>query len=384
RQQTFAVPVADRPRFVVVDPAMRVVGEVRVKAPGDMLREQLAHAPSGRGRWLAAQALSRTDDPPTIRALAQAIANEREFWGTRAECAAALGKIRASECFEALQQSRQVVHPKVRRAVLDAIGHFRTIEAAEAIKPHALRDDSYLVEGEAARALGRTRQALAFDVLLDLLERPSWFDVVRAGAIDGLAALRDERAIPHLAAAIRYGHPARVRRASALALPKLSADRKTRETLELLLDDGDPLVRIDAVRALGDLGDGKARSALRERLDKEGDARVRRRIREVTRDLGEPKRATEPLRDELEKLQAEHGELKARLAKLEARLGDAAASPSGSGDATKKRGDADPAKKQGEGDVAKAAPPPRAGARPPAAGERVGRKKKRRGKGGGT
>ena len=27
--------------------------------------------------------------------------------------------------------------------------------------------------------------------LVDLLERPSWFDVVRAGAIDGLAALRE-------------------------------------------------------------------------------------------------------------------------------------------------------------------------------------------------
>jgi len=38
------------------------------------------------------------------------------------------------------------------------------------------------------------------------------------------------------------------------------------------------------------------------------------------RDLAEPKRATEPLRDELEKLQGEHSELKARLAKLEARF----------------------------------------------------------------
>ena len=63
----------------------------------------------------------------------------------------------------------------------------------EALKPRALRDESYLVEAEAARALGRTRQAAAFDVLVDLLERPSWADVVRAGAIDGLAALRDER-----------------------------------------------------------------------------------------------------------------------------------------------------------------------------------------------
>ena len=105
-----------------------------------------------------------------------------------------------------------------------------------------------------------------------------------------------------------------------MALPKLASDRKARETIEQLLDDGDPLLRIDAVRALGELGDAKARPALREHLETDLDARVRRRIREVVRDLAEPKRATDSLREEFEKLQTEHQELKARMAKLEAGL----------------------------------------------------------------
>ncbi len=327
KQQTFALPVSTRPPFVVVDEGMRILGEVRVRAPLDMLREQLKKAPTGRGRWLAAQALAKGDDPPTIAALGAALSAETEFWGTRAECAAALGKIRTPECFVWLKGARGIAHAKVRRAVVDALGAFRTIEALEAIKPHALRDDSYLVEGEAARALGRTRQTGAFEVLVDMLERASWFDVVRAGAIDGLATLRDERAVPLLSAGVRYGHPTRVRRASAIALPKIAGDRKTRETLEQLLEDSDPLLRIDAVRALGDLADPKARSALRERLDTDTDARVRRHIREAIRDLAEPKRATEPLRDELDKLQDEHRELKARLVKLEAQIGGTAGEP---------------------------------------------------------
>ncbi|HEY5145469.1 MAG TPA: HEAT repeat domain-containing protein, partial [Polyangiaceae bacterium] len=163
-------------------------------------------------------------------------------------------------------------------------------------------------------------QSASLESLVDLLERPSWFEVVRAGAIDGLAALRDDRALPHLLARVRYGHPQRARRAAILALPKLAGDRRTRETLELLLDDTDPILRIDVVRALGELGDTKARPALRERLEVDLDARVRRRIREILRDLSEPRRATDAVRDDLEKLQTEHADLKVRLAKLEARF----------------------------------------------------------------
>ncbi len=326
RQQSFALPAASRPAFVVVDPDMRVVGEVRVKAPSDMLRAQLAGAPTARGRWLAAQSLARVDDPPTIAALAGVLADEAAFWGLRAECAAALARIRGRASFEALKGLRQTAHPKVRRAVVEALGHFRSTEAMELVKAPALRDDSYLVEAEAARALGRTRQTAAFDVLIDLLERPSWFDVVRVGAIDGLAALRDDRALPHLSARVRYGQPQRARRAAIMSLPKLASDRRTRETLELLLDDPDPILRIDVVRALGEMGDTKARPALRERLEVDLDARVRRRIREVLRDLAEPRRATEAVREELEKLQGEHADLKVRLAKIEARfVGDVAA-----------------------------------------------------------
>jgi aminopeptidase N len=320
RQQSFAIPAPDRPAFVVVDPQTRILGEVRLKAPGDMLREQLSKAPTARGRWLAAQALARIDDPASIQALCRAMADEGQFWGTRAECAAALGLVRARESFEALRDARATKHPKVRRAVLEALGQFKTTDSAEAIRPFALKDESYLVEAEAARALGKTRRVETFDTLVELLDRPSWYDVVRAGAIDGLAALRDERAVPHLSARVRYGHPPRARRAAIMGLPKVATDRKTRDALEQLLEDNDPLLRIEVVRALGELGDVKARPALRDRLEVDLDPRVKRRIREVLRDLVEPRRASEQLREELEKLQGDHADLKTRLAKLEARL----------------------------------------------------------------
>jgi aminopeptidase N len=319
KQETFALACPERPAFVVIDAEMRILGDVKVVVPGDMLRKQLVSAPTARGRWLAAQALAKSDDPVTIAALGDVLDDTDAPWMVRAEAAAALGRIHAKEGFDRLVRALATAHPKVRRAVVDAVGAFKTAAAADALKPIALKDASYLVEGEAARALGRTRQASAFDTLLDVLDRPSWYDVIRAGAIDGLAALRDDRATPHLLARIRYGQPSRARRAAILALPKLSSDRKSRETLEQLLDDADPIVRIDVVRALADVGDAKARGPLRDRLEVDLDARVRRRIREVLRDLGgEGKRALDPLREDFEKLRDEHRDVLARLAKLEA------------------------------------------------------------------
>jgi len=326
RSESFCLPCPKRPLYVVVDPQMRVLGDVKQKLPTDMLRNQLERAKTARGRWLAARALARSDDPTSIASLAARLEDEGEFWGVRVEAAAALGDIRAKECFDVLARATSAKHPKVRRGVMDALGKFRTPAAVEALRPHALKDESYVVEAEAARSLGKTKQPSAFDTLVDVLGRKSWADVLSVGAIDGLAALRDDRAVPHIVARLRYGNPARTRRAAVGALPKLTSDRKGRESLEDLLDDADPMLRLDVARALGELGDAKSRSPLRARLDIDLDPRVRRRLRETLRDLGQHgARGVDHVRDELEKLQGEHADLKVRLGKLEARMGTGSA-----------------------------------------------------------
>ncbi len=322
RVDSFAIPVAQRPAFVVIDPRMRILGDVSAKAPNDMLKKQLEKAPTARGRWLAAYALSKTDDAPTISALSARIADEREFWGVRAAVAEALGGIRGDAAQTALEKGLSAKHPKVRRASAAALGAFKNQRASDALKKKALKDESYLVEGEATRSLGRTKESAGFDTIVEALDRSSWADVVRVGAIDGLAALRDERGAPHVLSRLKYGHPTRARRASVMAVPKLMTDRKGREALEDLLDDSDPYLRIDVARALSEYGDTKARGALHERLGVDLDPRVRRRIREALRDLGgDSKRALDNVREELDKTNNEAHELRARIVQLETRIG---------------------------------------------------------------
>jgi aminopeptidase N len=319
--ETIALPCPERPSFVVVDPDFSVLADLKLEAPFDMLERQLARAATARGRWLAAQALGKRGDSPSLDALGRSLSRETEFWGVRAEAAQALGRTRLTEAFEILKTNVKTQHPKVRRAVVQGLGNFRSNEAAQTLKAVALEDPSYLVESEAARSLGQTRQAAAFDTLIEILDRPSWADVIRVGALDGLAALRDDRAITHVLARTRYGVDSRGRRAAIMALAKLTSDRKYREALEELLDDWNPHVRVDVVRALSEMGDVKARAVLSRQLEREQDGRVRRRIREALHELGArtKERETE-WKDEIDKLKTEQAELAAKVKKLEAAL----------------------------------------------------------------
>jgi aminopeptidase N len=317
---SFAFPMSARPRYVVIDPEQRIVGRLQQKAPSDMLRCQLAEAPTARGRALAADALASRDDPKTIQALGEALRDRRVFWGARAAAAQALGNIRSAEAFEHLRAMLRTRQPKVRRAVVQALGNFKTKEAADLLLRMARDDESILVAAAACRALGTTRQSVAYEALVGLLDRPSWGEVLRAGAIAGLAALRDERGVDALRERTRYGVPNRARRAAIAAIAQLSTSRKTRELLEDLLDEADPHLRVEVAEALGELADPKSRAALRRQLDRDLDGRVRRRIREVLRDLGgRGRRELRRMREELEDLRRQHADLRARLSKLEDR-----------------------------------------------------------------
>lgn len=322
-QDVLTLPLDKRPLHVGFDPEQRVVGKLTFEAPGDMLRHQLAEGSNSVLRWTAADALSKKNDPTTVKNLAEVLAHENEAWMVRVEVARSLGKIRSDAALQALLSSLSTAHPKVRRAIVGALGAFKKPEAANALQGLLDKEASYLVCADAARSLGRTRQHGALETLKSIVDQSSWADVIRAGALDGMAALRDDGAIEPVLKRTRYGIPTRGRRAAVHALATLGDGRKTREQLEDLLEDKDPHFKIDVVSALGTLADAKSRPALRRALDRELDGRVSRRLREALRDLGEgPAQDKKRLNDELESVRDELTELKNRLAKLEARKSD--------------------------------------------------------------
>ncbi len=330
-QQTFYVPCTEQPSHAIFDPGHNVLAAVDAEKSADLWLHQLANATEGVDRVDAAKALAKTGGHKAEAGLVEALNND-EFWAVRAAAATALGKQRTDEARDALIAGLTIDHPKARRAVAAALGQFRNDEtAADAlVKLIEAGDPSYQVEAAACLALGQTRSPAAGKVLRAAMTRESYMDVIRSNCFKGLAAARDESALDVLVEGSRYGGKPHGRRAALDAMAELvsgrtdQAARRTREHVEDLLRDRSFRVQYGAIQALETIGDPAASGSLRDLADRTIDGRLRRRAREVIRDLNDANRHADQLqslRDELDKLRTDLQKLQARTTKLETQQG---------------------------------------------------------------
>jgi aminopeptidase N len=301
---------------VSVDPRGALLATWSFDLPRDWLLDALTHDPRAVVRWRAAHALAKRDEPAVVDALAKCVRSDK-FWGVSFEAAGVLGAMGSQRAFEALSKLVDVPHPKVRRAVVAALGEFKTDAAAQLLARRLQAgDESVLVEAELARSAGRSKKReIVWDALVSALGRESWRDVIRAGAIDGFARLRAREA---LSAAIG------TRRAAVLAMAELGhRDRSVRELLEGLVDLNDPYFTPELFRALVKLGDPAALSTIERAIAQSIDGRVQRHGREAARALRAEGGAPEELkrlREQLEQVEQRARSLEDAMAKLEAKV----------------------------------------------------------------
>ncbi len=327
----FVFELAEEPAFVSIDPAGRVLKTLDFEPGEGQLRARLAGDPEAVGRIDAAKALAKVGTPRAFEALRAALLNDREAPFVRAEIAAALGGTKAEGALDALVEAVAVEPARVRRAVASALGNFRDARAARALDALlAVRGDrSYYVQAAAATALGKTLQPGVDRRLRQVLGRPAHNDVITAGALAGLGALRDIAVLPVLLEHTRWGVHPNARRAAAAALGELApycepAERvRVRERLEELAE-GDPLrVQLTAIDALAKLADPAAIATLDRVRERTLDGRLARSARVAARDIREHADRQADVRNlgtEVEKLRDENQRLKDRMAAVEARL----------------------------------------------------------------
>ncbi len=341
----FEFKLPARPAQVIFDPGDVVLKTIKLDKSRALWRRQLAAGRLAIDRVAAARALADRPDPDAVAALATALRDDRH-WGVRAAAARALGQSRRDDARDQLLATLDDRHPRVRRAVAAALGEMvGDEEAARALAERLRRGDpSYFVEAETALALGRTRSPLALAVLPGLIDRPSFQDVIRSRAIEGLGRCGDERGLALVRDAWRPAAPWFARRAVVAALAELAYGtgmaRAARELIEPRLRDRDFRVRGEAAASLARLGAPEAIPSIRGALAGELDGRTRRRMNDAIRDIETGTRPADEVRqlhDEVARLRGENEKLRERIERVETRLNAPASKPPAGGAPRPKR-----------------------------------------------
>ncbi len=118
----------------------------------------------------------------------------------------------------------------------------------------SLRNRDWIVRMQAAKALGRIRDSRAVEPLIPLLQDP--VKAVREETAAALAAIGDA-AVPSLLAALVHSEWL-MRLHAVEALGKTKSPAAVEPLLSALFNDADTAVKEDAIRALGQIGDGRA------------------------------------------------------------------------------------------------------------------------------
>ncbi|MEH2182454.1 M1 family metallopeptidase [Nostoc sp.] len=339
REQSFYFPLENKPQFISFDVGNNYLKTVALEYPIAELKAQLEFDPDPISRSYAAAALAKKGGLEAIKALSASLKND-PLWGVRVEVAKQLGQINLDQAFDGLIAGLKDKNAYVRRAVVEALTQFKTAESYKAVRGLVQKGDpSYYVEAAASYVIGAIASANLEekpkeDKILKLLksvleEKAGWNEVVRSGAIAGLAEFKtSEAALNLLIEYTKLGVPQPLRLATIRALGKISVGQspvnleRILEKLTELAKETFFLTQIAVASALGQMEILKAAGILRSLAEQTADGRVRRyaeeEISRVQKNIGSEKNLRQ-LREDFDQLKQQNQELRSRLENLEAK-----------------------------------------------------------------
>jgi aminopeptidase N len=339
REQSFYFPLTEKPDFISFDVGNHYLKTVVLEYPIPELKAQLEFDPNPVSRIYAAEALAKKGGLEVVKALSTALKND-PFWGVRVEVAKQLTEIKLDQVFDGLVSGLHDDNPFVRRSVVESLSQIKIHASYKTVKGLVQDGDkSYYVEAAACRSLGTIAAANLDDKpheekVIKLLnsvleERAGWNEVVRSGAISGLAEFKtSENALNLLLEYTKLGVSQALRLSAIRALGKISVGQ-TPANIERILDrlaeiakETFFLTQVAVVTALGQMETPKAIGILQSLADQTPDGRVRRyaeeEIPKVQKNIGNEK-SLKQMREELDQLKKQNQELKSRLENLEAK-----------------------------------------------------------------
>ncbi len=211
-ENAFTFDAATKPKLVNFDYESTLLKEMKFEKSTDELLYQMQNDKDVLGRrWamgeLEKRAANADDKPRVVDALINS-AEKDPFWRIRRAALSFIANIYSPDPLPGVERVAAKLDVNVEQAALRFAKDAQPLIRADAIRllgetkdpKHAgvflasLNDRSYGVIDESAAALGRTKDARAFDALVKLTNTPSWKGRIQTAGLNGLAELGDKRA----------------------------------------------------------------------------------------------------------------------------------------------------------------------------------------------
>ena len=338
KEQALYFPLAQKPSYISFDHGNNYLKQVTLEYGLAELKAGLEFNPDPLAKIQYAEAIAKKGSLEAVKALEKALLAEL-FWGVRLEVAEALASIKLDQAFTALAQGLNDSDARVRKTVIMGLAKTKTQVSLDLIKPILKNGDpSYNVEATAATCIGDLAQVLSNqrppDGVIQLLqttltEKAGWNEVVRSGAIAGLAKIKDsDQALETILLYTAPAIPQPLRLAAIRALGTMGKSQSKPKTeqilnrLEAIARESFFLTQVSVVIALGQIDSSGAIRILQSLSNQTPDGRVKRMADEaVTRvqaAIGSDA-SIKQLREELEEVKKNNQELKSRLEAIEAK-----------------------------------------------------------------
>jgi aminopeptidase N len=265
--QTVTIPGVDaQPQMVLFDPNNNIIRQLDYAKSTQDLGYQALHAPYVSDRlWAVSQLGNATgSDRELARQFVRDVVIHDPFYGVRADALDAAGSLDDAATIDSALFDTD---PRVKIAAANDVG-----ELAHPSNPQLIVDlkamtaeRNQVVAGAAYAGLGATKTPGTYAMLLAGLQRHAFREPIVRGAIAGLQAYGDPKAIPSILPFAAYGADEQVRPVAIAALGALGHGKPaTVQDLLVTIAQRDPYyrARAAAVRALGKLGQASTIPAL--------------------------------------------------------------------------------------------------------------------------
>ena len=328
RKHDFFVRLPDEPQIVRFDPDYSVLAKIDFKLSDAQLKAQLKDKSDAMGRVLACEGLAERDAKSVVAALRAAL-EEDSFFGVREAAAAALRKIGTDEAAAALAGAWQQDDARVRLRVVDELGKCYRDAANEQLLEIAAEEKNPAVRAAAIRGLGKFQGEKTVAAVREALDSKAFNNEPVVAAFMAIRDLGDRSLAADLMNTLREREQAIDPRDFAegmITLAQVSQRGRGRdrafEFFKSYLDHPRVPLRTAAVRALGELGDARARPLLEAYAANAG-ARVaptaKAALEQLTKaaplaptEVGELRRELRELRASQDKLQKAVDDLKSK------------------------------------------------------------------------